>query len=388
MKPSSPQSNPAADRNDQQIASSSFARRGLIKGAAAMAGLGVAFRGRNHAADTATTKNQLSVAGYAYDRVRAIQDGAVGIDGFDISFKAENIYGLNGSIFGPARTYSVAEVGLIPYIAKYANEDFRAYSLIPVFISRIFRHRNIFVRADSGIEKPEDLKGKRVGTTHYGSSASTWIRGFLQDQHQIRAEDVHWVEAVKGSDGSTPKPQKYFLPDGFPLEKGPAGVDESELLVSGTVQALVPPITPKAFLDRNPIVKRLYPDVFDVEKAYYRETGIFPIMHAIAIRRDVVDKNPDLPKAVFEMYSEAKQIAYADLETTTSLKVTLPWATQEFEETQELMGRNFWRYGVEANHKALDAVMRYTHEQGLTKRRVAIEEIFHPSTMDLIESQK
>jgi 4,5-dihydroxyphthalate decarboxylase len=389
MKNPRPISSPAVDRfgrmNSKPVGSG-VSRRGLIKAAVATAALGVGFRARSIAA--AAENDQLNVAGYAYDRIRAIQDGAVGIEGFDVSFHAENIYGLNANVFGPAQKYLVSEVGLIPYIAKFANEDFRAYTLIPVFISRIFRHRNIFVRTDSGIEKPEDLRGKRVGTTHYGSSATTWIRGFLQDQHGIKAGDMHWVEAVEGSDGSTPKPQEYFLPKDFPLEKGPPGVDESELLLTGRVQALMPPITPKAFLDRDPMVRRLYPNVFDAEKAYYKETGVFPIMHAIAIRRDVADKNPDLPKAVFEMYSKAKQAAYADLETTTSLKVTLPWATQEFEETRSLMGDNFWPYGIKANRKELEAVMRYTHEQGLAKRRVDFEEMFHPSTLNLMEAQE
>ncbi|MGI9245004.1 MAG: ABC transporter substrate-binding protein [Verrucomicrobiales bacterium] len=357
-----------------------------MKSAAVMAAGSMGLRGRSSAAPATSDATSLSVAGYAYDRVRAIQDGAVGIDGFDVSFQAENIYGLNGSIFGPAQKYAVSEVGLIPYISKFANEDFRAYTLIPIFISRIFRHRNIFVRSDSGIEKPEDLRGKRVGTTHYGSSATTWIRGFLQDQHGIRAGDMQWVEAVKGSDGSTPKPQKYFLPEGFPLEKGPEGADESDLLMTGEVQALVPPITPRAFTEGDPAVRRLYPNCFAAEKAYFKETGLFPIMHAIAIRRDVADEHPELPKAIFEMYSKAKRAAYADLETTTALKVTLPWATQEFEETRALMGENFWPYGIGSNRKALDAVMRYTHEQGLVKRRLEIEEIFHPSTLALAES--
>jgi 4,5-dihydroxyphthalate decarboxylase len=196
---------------------------------------------------------------------------------------------------------------------------------------------------------------------------------------------MHWVEADKGSDGSTPKPQEYFLPENFPLEKGPKGVDESELLTSGKVDALILPITPKAFSDGDPRVQRLFPDLRAVETAYYKKERVFPIMHAVAVQRDLAYKNPALLKSIFEMYSKAKQTAYDDLETTTSLKVTLPWATAELEDTRALMGDNYWPYGIKANRKELEAVMRYMHDHGLTKRRVGVEEIFHPSTLDFSE---
>ena len=169
--------------------------------------------------------------------------------------------------------------------------------------------------------------------------------------------------------------------------KGPPGVDESELLLSGGCDALITAITPKAFLDGNPKIKRLFPDFSAAEKDYFKKTGLFPIMHVVAIRTDSIKANPGLPKAVFEMYSKAKQKAYADLETTTSLKVTLPWVTQEFEDTRKLMGKNYWPYGIEANRKELEAVMRYTHEQGLVKRRLKFEELFHPSTLGLLENK-
>jgi 4,5-dihydroxyphthalate decarboxylase len=381
-----PPSQPDEQTRIEEETGVNLGRRGLIKGATAMAAVGLGLHGQSQAKETSSTKaKQLSVAGYAYDRIRAIQDGSAGIEGYDIQFHTENIYGVNAGVFGPSRKYNISEVGLIPYIAKFANEDFRAYTLIPVFISRIFRHRNIFVRADSGIKKPEDLRGKRVGTTHYGSSACTWIKGFLEDQFGVKPGEMHWVEADKGSDGSTPKPQEYFLPENFPLEKGPKGVDESELLTSGKVDALILPITPKAFSDGDPMVQRLFPDLRAVETAYYKKEGVFPIMHAVAVQRDLADKNPALLQSIFEMYSKAKQAAYDDLETTTSLKVTLPWATAELEDTRALMGDNYWPYGIKANRKELEAVMRYMHDQGLTKRRVGVEEIFHPATLDFME---
>lgn len=366
-----------------------FSRRESIK-VAAGAGLGVLGHSSiSQAAEEVKSDGlEVNIAGYAYDRVRAIQDGRLGLDGCTVKFHVEDIYSLNKQLFGPERTYEVSETGLIPFVTRYANEDFRAYTLIPIFISRIFRHRNIFVRTDRGIEKPEDLRGTRVATPGYGMSANTWIRGFLQDEHSVKPSDMHWIETTKSSDGGNLNAAfgKYFLPKDFPLKKGPVGVDESEMIIAGDVDAIISAITPEAFLNNQPKVKRLFPDFRAAEQAYYKKTRVFPIMHVIVVRKDVADEHPTLPKALFSMYSQAKQAAYDDLETTTALKVTLPWATQEFEDTQKLMGNNYWRYGVKANRKELELVMRYTHEQGLAKRRLKVEEVFHPSTLELIES--
>ena len=333
--------------------------------------------------------DEVRVAGYNYDRIRAIVDGKVGLPGSGVAFDFQDIYALNQSAFGPDRKYEVTEVGLIPYVTKFVNENFRAYTLIPVFISRTFRHRNVYVHVDAGINKPEDLRGKRVGVPGYGSSSNTWIRGFLLDEYGVKPDELQWIETTKSSDKGPvdgggfsafdSKRSPYFLPTGFPLAKGPPGVDESELLLSRACDALIAPITPKAFTEGNPNIRQLFPDVRATEQAYFKKTGVFPIMHVVAIRTDAIAADPDLPRAVFEMYEQAKQMAYADLATTTSLKVTLPWVTQEFEDTRKLMGKDFWRYGLKANRKELELVMRYTHEQGLVKERRKFEEMFHPS---------
>jgi len=358
-------------------------RRDALKlsGAAAL-GL-LATKSRVAIAEISSSK--INVAGYPYDRVQAIKDGLVGIDQAEVSFYNENIYSLNAQAFGPQKTYEVTELGLIPYVSKYINEEFRDYVLIPVFISRTFRHRNIYVHVDSGIEKPDDLRGKRVGTPGYGMSASTWIRGMLLDEYGVKANELRWIETTKSSDVGTLNTgfAQYYFPDDFPLERGPPGVDESELLLSGGCDALITAITPKSYEDGNPKIRRLFSDVKATEQQYYRETGLFPIMHVVAIRADVAKEKPWLPVAVFQMYSEAKQMAYDNLATTTVLKTSLPWAMDEYEETTKLMGNDYWRYGIEANRKELEAVMRYSYEQGLVKKHGRFEEMFHPSTLEL-----
>jgi 4,5-dihydroxyphthalate decarboxylase len=362
-------------------------RREILKLSGAAA-LGLMTSG-NGVASAEATGPKIKVAGYSYDRIQAIKDGKVGIDRADVSFHDSNIYTLNDLAFGPKKIFEVTELGLIPYVTQYINDGFRGYIPIPVFISRTFRHRNIYVHVDSGIEKPEDLRGRKIGTPGYGSSANTWVRGMLNDQYGIAAADMQWIEARKSSDikGTVSTANgggsRYQLPDDFPLVSGPVGVDESELLLSGGCDALITPITPLAFMEGNPKIRQLFSPLKAAEQDYYRDTGLFPIMHVVAVRADVAKEVPWLPAEVFRMYSEAKQVAYANLATTTVLRTSLPWVTEEYEETRQLMGDDYWRYGIESNRKELEAVMRYTYEQGLVKEYGKFEDIFHPNTFDL-----
>ena len=171
------------------------------------------------------------------------------------------------------------------------------------------------------------------------------------------------------------------MADDFPLVQGPPGIDESDLLLSGGCDALITPITPSAYEEGNSKIRQLFAPLKSAEQQYFRDTGIFPIMHVVGVRADVAKENPWLPAAVFQMYSEAKHAAYANLATTTVLRTTLPWVTEEYEETRQLMGVDYWRYGIEANRKELELVMRYTYEQGLVKKQVDFEQLFHPSTL-------
>jgi 4,5-dihydroxyphthalate decarboxylase len=332
--------------------------------------------------------SEITFAGYSYDRVQAIKDGQVGMEHSDVKFHDSNIYDLNDLAFGPKKTYEVTELGLIPYVTQYINDDFRGYTLLPIFISRTFRHRNLYVHVDSGIDKPEDLRGRKVGTPGYGSSANTWVRGMLQDQYGLAASDMQWIESRKSSDidgevsSANGGGSRYQLDDDFPLTFGPPGVDESELLLSRRCDALITPITPRAFVEGNPKIRQLFSPLKAAEQKYFQDTGLFPIMHVVALRKDVAEEKPELPAEILRMYSEAKQIAYANLATTTVLRTSLPWVTEEYEETRQIMGDDYWRYGIEANRKELEAVMRYTYEQGLVKQKIAFEQLFHPSMLN------
>ena len=329
----------------------------------------------------------ITVAGYLCDRVSGFVDGSVPVEGCAVTFEEGSIGDLNTHIFSGPRSIEVTEIGLHPFMLAFANDDFRAYSLLPVFPLRLFRHKSVFIRTDRGIRGPEDLRGKVIGTSMYASTSLTWLRGIFQHEYGISPEDVEWVIASKDSDarsGTTSK-QEQILPEGLTFRRGPAGVDESELLVAGEVDALFHAAEPKAFTEGNPIIGRLFPDYRRTERAYFAKTGIFPIMHAVAVRNDLIDANPWVLEALFNAYSQAKAQTYRYLKNSAWYKTTLPWIGAEFEQTRELMGDNYWSYGIEANRKNLEAFFLYSHEQGLAGRKLTIEELFHPATLGFTE---
>jgi 4,5-dihydroxyphthalate decarboxylase len=362
-------------------------RRDFLK-ASVSAAVSSSILGSTVARADETPAIDLKMAGYPFEHVKGLMTGKVQIDRCTTSFEIGKIGDLNTHIFSGPRTLDVTEVGLSPYMLAFANEEFRAYTLIPVFPLRLFRHKSIFVHADAGIEEPSQLKGRRIATPGYSSTSLTWIRGMLQDEYGIRPEDVEWVVSARDSStaaSGTASAQEQVFPAGLTVKTGPDGKDESDLLVDRDVDALFHAAEPRAFIEGHPKVRRLFADARQVERDYYAKTGIFPIMHAVAIRTNLVEQNPWLPKAVFEGYSASKAMAFADMRQKWFLR-TLPWFAQELESTEALMGRNFFPYGVEANRKSLEALFRYSHEQGLASRELKIEEIFEPATLRFTEA--
>jgi len=296
---------------------------------------------------------------------------------------------MNTNVFNGPQSYDVTEIGLHPFMLAYANDNFRDYTLLPIFPLRTYRHKSVFIRNDRGIKKPEDLRGKTIATPGYSSSSLTWIRGLFQDEYNVKPEDVQWIISNKDSSadvsGKVSK-QEQVLPKGLNIKIGPAGKDESDLLVSGEADALFHAIEPKAFIEGNPLVERLFPDSRKVERAYFSKTGIFPIMHAVAVKKELIEENPWIAKAIFDAYSEAKQLDYKLMNKLGWAYNSLPWFVQELEETKELMGENFWSYGIERNRKTLETLFRYSYEQGLSSKELTIEDLFHSSSLEFVES--
>ncbi len=363
-----------------------FLKTGAVAGAA-LAGAVGAGCGTTPSRDGASASGpsdqlDLRVAGYPFDLVRALRDGRAPIAGCRFEFDVTPIYELNAVAMGGDQRWDIQEIGLHPYMLAFANGGFRDYTLVPVFPLRTFRHKSMFVHTDRGIRAPQDLRGRRVATAGYSQSSLTWIRGILQHEYGVRPEDIEWVVSAKSSEGEV-SANEGRLPKTITITTGPAGKDESQLLADGDVDAVLSAKEPQAYIDGDPKVVRLFPDARRVERDYFARTGIFPIMHVVAIRADVAQRHPWLPAAVFGAYSHSKQLMYESMRDVGWAMVALPWYAQELEETRALMGDNFWPYGIEPNRKALEALFQYSHEQGLSDRRLTIEELFHPSTLEL-----
>jgi len=368
-----------------------LSRRSFIKAAALTLGaLGVAPSYSPKAAQAAEKSSGLSLAmaGYNLDRTRSLFEGKVNVDGCDFQIEEQGIGDLNTHVFSGPQTLDVTEIGLHPFMQAYANEGFRDYSLLPIYPIRVFRHKSIFIRTDRGIKNPEDLRGKKVATPGFSSTSLTWLRGIMQHEYGVSPEEINWFVSSKDSSaeaaGKVSK-QESMVPKGLSVSQGPEGKDESDMLESGEVDALFHAAEPRAYIEGHPKVARLFPDFRKTERAYFKKTGIFPIMHAVAIRNILVEQNPWLPKAVFNAYSQAKQIMYDQIKKMGWATISLPWAAQEIEETLALMGENFWPYGIEPNRKALEALFQYSYEQGLCSRKLTIEEVFHPASLELAE---
>jgi 4,5-dihydroxyphthalate decarboxylase len=360
-------------------------RRDLFKTTAVAAAGGVFALAEAGAARAAEAKEgRLTIAGYNYDRVSPLADGTVAVEGWEVQYEADQIGGLNTHVFNGPRTRVVSEIGLHPFMLAYANDGFREYTLLPVFPLRTFRHKSIFIRTDRGIAGPQDLKGRKVATPGFSSTSLTWLRGIMQHEFGVKPTDIEWVISAKDSSADisgTISKLENVIPAGLQVRTGSPGKDESELLVDGEVDALFHAIEPKAFIEGNPIVGRLFSDFRSVEQAYFKRTGIFPIMHAVALRNDVADRHPELPLALCRAYSVAKKKALSALYKLGWANISLPWIAQEIEDTRKLMGDNPWPYGIKANEKALDALFQYSHEQGLAKKLLTIEDLFHSSTL-------
>ena len=317
----------------------------------------------------------LSVAIGDYDRNRPLIDGQVRIDGVDPVFMKlvpEEIF------FRAFRSqdFDICELSLSSFTLKTALRNC-PYVGIPAFVSRCFRHTSIFVRTDR-VRKPEDLRGRRIGVPEYQLTANVWARAILEDDFGVRPSDIEWV---RGGIEHAARPEKIAiqLPSGVRLTDAPEGKTISELLVDGEIDGFIAPRAPAM---ESPNVGWLFADPMAAGKDYFRRTGIFPIMHLIGVRRTLVEKHSWLPAAVLKAFERSKQAALEQLSDVSATKVTLPFVEEQLKAARELMGEDFWPYGVDANRKTLDAFLSHHHAQGLSPRRMDVEELFHPATLE------
>ncbi|MRG74123.1 ABC transporter substrate-binding protein [Alphaproteobacteria bacterium HT1-32] len=276
--------------------------------------------------------------------------------------------------------YDASEISFSSYVVSLTRPD-PHYIAIPVFLSRAFRHTSIYINTEKGITKPQDLKGRRIGIAEYQLTANVWVRAILDDEYGVKPSDVTWVRGGMDTPGR-PEKLKLDLPSDIRIEQAPEGATLNAMLAAGEIDAFVGPRWPRAFNEGDPRVGRLFPDTVAVAEDYYRRTKLFPVMHLLGLRRSLADEHPWLPGALLKAFNASKAMAQEALDDTSATKVTMPFVEDNLQRARQLIGKDFWSYGVAPNHGVLDYFLEQHHRQGLSPRRVTVEELFHPSTFE------
>jgi len=316
----------------------------------------------------------LSAAIGPYDHVRDLLDGSVRTEGIDLTvlpLPIEEIF----FRFTKFREWDVSEMSFGKVISL-ASQDDRGIIAIPVFVSRVFRHSSIYVQSDSGITRPEQLAGKRIGVPEWAQTASVYSRGMLAHEYGVDLRSIHWHQAGVNDPGRVEK-VKLKLPEGLRLTPVP-DKSLSQMLLAGELDAVFSARPPKAFSEGGGKVRRLFEDYRSVEQAYWRKTGIFPIMHVVALRRDVYERNRWIAMNLFKAFAAAKERSLQRLTDITASYYALPWMAENTVLSRQQLGEDFWPYGIEPNRKTLEAFSQYAFEQGVCHRKVTVEELFAP----------
>ena len=315
----------------------------------------------------------LTLACTSSDRTRPLMDGRFRVPGCDITF----LPGEPEDIFRRAlrdKAFDISELSMGSHIVTTARGD-SPYVGVPVFLSRAFRHSAVYVRTDRGIRTAADLAGRTIGLPEYQQTAALWVRGFLREHYGVDTKAIAWRTGGERV--------AITLPPGFDVK--PLGRDLEAALAAGEIDALIAPRPPACFTERTAPVDRLWPDTRAEEQAWFAATGFFPIMHCLAVRKDVVERHPWLPVELFRAFTAAKAASIAELRLVNVLRVSLPWIADEAEAQIAAMGGNPWPYGFRRNRDEVAAMIRYAVADGLAAREIPPGALFHPSVLDLMD---
>ena len=326
---------------------------------------------------------KLTLACWDYDRTRALLEGRVGVAGWRIDAKAQPPEETFPHALADA-PFDVSELSLSSYLMQVSRGE-GAYIAIPAFVSRAFHHGAIYVRTKRGIETPKDLEGRLVGVPEYQMTMALWVRGILGDEYGVDFRKIRYRT------GGTNKPGRkerlaLELPEDMDVALIPEGSTLNELLLAGELDAVIAPTPPDGFTAGDKAVRRLFTDPAAEEWAYYARTSLFPIMHVIGVRRTLADEHPGLAADLFRAFVEVRNLAMREHDLTarsSANRMMLPWFADQWEATKDLMGEDFWPYGVAENRAELEAICRYSHEQKLGRKRLSVEALFAPETFEL-----
>jgi 4,5-dihydroxyphthalate decarboxylase len=321
---------------------------------------------------------RLSLACSECDRTQGLRDGSVPVEGVSltcIGLPVEEVFHRMARF----AEFDAAELSLSSYvISLHTGKPFIA---IPAFPSRMFRHGGIYVNSRAGIAQPADLIGRTVGVAEYQLTANVWIRGILQEHYGVPVTSVTYRTGGLHAPGRTEK-LPLSLPDDVRVEPIGARQTLAQMLVAGEIDALYTPRTPAPYAQGRPEVRRLFGDAAAEEARYFARTGVFPIMHTVVLRRARYARHRWLARALLKAFEQARRQALDGIDETATLKYMVPWLPGEVARTRELLGDDYWPYGLEPNQRALDTFLRYSFEQGLARSRLSPADLFAPETLD------
>jgi 4,5-dihydroxyphthalate decarboxylase len=315
---------------------------------------------------------QLSMAISNYDHVSDLINGRVRPEGIDLIAMELPIE----EIFFRMLSYvewDVSEFSMAKYVSM-VSRGAAPFQALPVFPSRVFRQSAFYIATGAAIKGPEDLAGRRVGVPEWAQTAGIYARAFLQHQCGVRLADINWVQAGVNQAGRTEK-VALSLPEGVKIEQV---CDRSlnEMVLAGNLDAVISAREPAGFIARDPRIARLWPDYRSVEETYYRNTGVFPIMHAIVVRNSTLSRHPWIAMNLYRAFDEAKNHSLKRLSSIVNSRVAIPWSHEAYDRARDVMGDSFWPYGIDPNRRTLEAFLQYSFEQGVTGRAVQVEELF------------
>jgi 4,5-dihydroxyphthalate decarboxylase len=324
-------------------------------------------------------KLPLTLACGDYDRTRGLRWGLVQPDGIDLNYlcmQVEETFWRTAHF----QEFDVSEMSMGSYMIRRAKgiEDLVA---IPVFPSRMFRHSYYYVNANSGITRPEELKGRTMSVPEYQITAAIWMRGILEHDYGVAPKDMRWFSGGLFTPGRVEK-QHITLPEGVVLESIPEGRTLSEMIATGEVDSMMSARAPLTFRDVTDRVRRLFPNFREVERDYFTRTKLFPIMHTVVIKREVVERHPWVAMNLYKAFIGAKDEFQSSLKDDSAMRLMLPGMIADLEEAEDLMGKDFWPYGLEPNRHVLETLMGYAQEQGLLERPLVLDDLFAPETLE------
>jgi 4,5-dihydroxyphthalate decarboxylase len=318
-------------------------------------------------------KLELTLACGDYDLLRPLIQGAPLAPGIELNVLTMASPERHGRMLRH-QEFDVCELSLVGYLV--ARDNAKPFTAIPVFPHRRFRHGYVVKRAGCGIEKPSDLNGKRVGLDTLQNSAGLWMRGILQDHYGVDLKSIEWW--CQEEEDVPFQPAAWMK-----LHRVPAGKDIDRMLLEGELEAAIYPETLPSIRSGSPKVGLLFPDPKKAEIDYFRKSGIFPIMHTVVIRNEILEKHPWVAISLVQGFQKAKELCYRRMQDPRSF--ALVWPHELLREQAALFGKDPWPYNLEDNRKALEAVVRYEFEQGMIREKPAIEELFFPPSLQEIQ---